>query len=150
MKTRVKTSLIPSWSYGGLLGLISLTGFAQMPIFKRYYIADIPGLGWLAQFQATHLLHYGLAALFLGLCAHWVVDFFLNKREHNRPVNRFGRINALAMGLLCITGLLMVWKNFQGVHFPHGLIIALDLIHMGSCMVLLLFTTLSFFIRPKG
>ena len=27
---------------------LTLTGFGQMPIFKRYYIADIPGLGWLA------------------------------------------------------------------------------------------------------
>ena len=24
---------------------LTLTGFGQMPIFKRYYIADIPGLG---------------------------------------------------------------------------------------------------------
>ena len=27
---------------------LTLTGFGNMPIFKRYYIADIPGLGWLA------------------------------------------------------------------------------------------------------
>ena len=38
--------------------LLTLTGFGQMPIFKRYYIADIPGFGWLAQFYVTHYIHY--------------------------------------------------------------------------------------------
>ena len=28
---------------------LTLSGFGQMPIFKRYYIADIPGFGWLAR-----------------------------------------------------------------------------------------------------
>ncbi len=31
----------------------ALTGFAQMPIFKRYYVADLPGLGWLAEYYVT-------------------------------------------------------------------------------------------------
>jgi hypothetical protein len=38
---------------------LTLSGFGQMPIFKRYYIADIPGFGWLAQFYVTHYIHYG-------------------------------------------------------------------------------------------
>jgi len=33
------------WIYLTTTFLLVLTGFGQMPIFKRYYIADIPGLG---------------------------------------------------------------------------------------------------------
>ena len=46
------------------LFFLVLTGFGQMPVFKRYYIADIPGLGWLAQFFVTHYMHYLFAILF--------------------------------------------------------------------------------------
>ena len=35
------------WFYLTTVFFLTLTGFGQMPIFKRYYIADIPGLGWL-------------------------------------------------------------------------------------------------------
>ena len=54
--------------------LLTLTGFGQMPVFKRYYIADIPGLGWLAQFYVTHYIHYLGAIVFLALLAYLVVD----------------------------------------------------------------------------
>ena len=49
------------YSYVAILSFLTLSGFGQMPIFKRYYIADIPGLGWLAKFYITHYIHYGHA-----------------------------------------------------------------------------------------
>ena len=33
----------------------ALSGFAQMHIFKRYYIADLPGFGWLAETSYVRL-----------------------------------------------------------------------------------------------
>ena len=50
-----------------------LSGFGQMPIFKRYYIADIPGLGWLAQFDVTHYIHYLFAIILIGLTSYFLV-----------------------------------------------------------------------------
>ena len=41
------TSLPGRWFYLISVFFLALSGFGQMPIFKRYYIADIPGLGWL-------------------------------------------------------------------------------------------------------
>ena len=38
--------------------MLAFTGFGQMPLYKRYYIADIPGMAWSADFYITHLLHY--------------------------------------------------------------------------------------------
>jgi hypothetical protein len=53
---------------------LTLTGFGQMPIFKRYYIADIPGFGWLAQFYVTHYIHYLGAILILALVTYMIID----------------------------------------------------------------------------
>ena len=36
-----------SWAYGLSVGMLALTGMMQMPIAKRYRIADVPGLAWL-------------------------------------------------------------------------------------------------------
>ena len=47
--------------------LMSLTGFGQMPIYKRYYLSDIPGFGWLANFWTTRYVHYAGAALLLAV-----------------------------------------------------------------------------------
>ncbi len=66
-----------------LFGLV-LSGFAQMPIFKRYYIADIPGLGWLAQFYVTHLIHYLAAIIFIGISAYLLVDYLMVRRKQIR------------------------------------------------------------------
>ena len=75
----VKTTLPPAdgmmpaavrTGYIMLVFMMALTGFGQMPIFKRYYIADIPGLGWLAAYWVTHYIHYLGAALLLGIGAY--------------------------------------------------------------------------------
>ena len=130
--------------YGFFLGLIAVTGFAQMPIFKRYYIADIPGLGWLAQFEVTHLIHYGLAAVFLALCTQWGLTYFL---EGRKPMAKAALFRGITMAILCVTGGLMVWKNFPEVYFSHALIHVLDLVHMAAAMVLVALSVLSVFGR---
>ena len=35
------------WLYGTTVVISLFTGFGNMPLWGRYYIADIPGLGWL-------------------------------------------------------------------------------------------------------
>lgn len=116
---------------------LSLSGFGQMPIFKRYYIADIPGLGWLAEFYSTHDMHYITAAIFLALIVFVGVDFMLGQWR-KLAVTGSGYVKICFIGILVVTGVLMVIKNLEGVMFSHGLIIALDLVHLGACMGLLL------------
>ncbi len=123
--------------YGLTFGLLALTGFAQMPIFKRYYIADIPGLGWLAQFYLTHLMHYVLAALLLGIVAYTVLDFFLD-RSKARRLTASGWLRAVILAGLVITGGLRVIKNFSGVYMPAGWIVSLDMLHLALVMGYLL------------
>jgi uncharacterized membrane protein len=108
-----------------------------MPIFKRYYIADIPGLGWLAKFFVTHYIHYLGAAVLLALIAYLLVDYLMLKRTSRRLTSSGAVRVGLLAGILA-TGVLLVIRNLTGTHFSPGLIIFLDLAHLGLVMVLLL------------
>ena len=60
---------------------LTLSGFGQMPIFKRYYIADIPGFGWLTQFFVTHYIHYLGAILILALATYMISDYLILQKK---------------------------------------------------------------------
>jgi putative Mn2+ efflux pump MntP len=132
-------------TYGLILFFITLSGFAQMPIFARYYISDIPGLGWLAQFYVTHAMHYILAALLLALGTYALLDAVLRRKRspaRQRHLNRnkvtaTGWVKLISLAGLGVTGCFMVVKNLSGVYFSHNTIILLDLSHLLFCMVLL-------------
>jgi hypothetical protein len=72
----------------GIMLLMTVTGMGQMPIFKRYYIADIPGLGWLADPYTVHWVHYAGAIALVGLGA-WLAIMHL--------AGRFGYLPAQPM-----------------------------------------------------
>ncbi|MDD2604756.1 MAG: hypothetical protein RBR20_04155 [Desulfobacterales bacterium] len=118
--------------YGVTLVVLAISGFAQMPIFKRYYIADIPGLGWLAQYYVTHLIHYLGAALLLGLVAY-VVTGWLSGRPRPRLTGSGIARGVLLVGLI-VTGVLRVIKNFSGIYMSADWIVFLDMLHIALVM----------------
>lgn len=122
--------------YGIIFFVMVLSGFGQMPIFSRYYIADIPGLGWLGEFYITHILHYLAAIALMALAVYVSVDFLIRKKGLT-DLTGPGQAKAVIIAGLIITGGLMVYKNFSGVYFPHAGVIVLDLLHLALCMVLL-------------
>ena len=126
---------------------LGLTGFAQMPIFKRYYIADVPGLGWLAQFYTTHYMHHLGAILLLALAAFVLIDYFAGSGRH-RSLTPSGYLRGIMVGALIFSGLLLVVRNQSGTHLAHGLIIFLDLFHLGLVMALIV-TSLYCLIRKS-
>ena len=135
------------WLYLTTTFFLVLTGFGQMPIFKRYYIADIPGLGWLAEFFVTHYIHYLGAAVLLALVAYLLTDYFIVKRNSRRlTTSGWIRIGLLA-GILASGGLLVI-RNLTGTHFSPEFIIFLDVTHLGLVMVFL-FVSLYCLIRKK-
>jgi len=145
MKTTGKTR---KYIYGITLFFITLTGFAQMPIFKRYYIADIPGFGWLAQFYVTHIMHYIAAIVLIALVTYILIDFIFN-RSRLIKITRIGYFGILVLAGLIVTGVLMVVKNLSNIYFGHATIIVLDLTHLSLCMILL-FVTFYSLIRKKS
>ncbi|WP_457551602.1 hypothetical protein [Desulfobacula sp.] len=122
--------------YGVTLFFITLSGFGQMPIFKRYYIADIPGLGWLAQFYVTHIIHYVAAIVLLTLVMYLLFDFIFNGSGFSK-ITGTGYFKIVILAGLIVTGSLMVIKNLPDIYFGHITIIVLDLSHLSFCMILL-------------
>ncbi|MFH1980975.1 MAG: FeS-binding protein [Pseudomonadota bacterium] len=115
----------------------ALTGFAQMPIFKRYYIADIPGLGWLANYTATFTLHHVSAALFLLLAAFALTDHLLQGRGRYR-LTTAGAVKAGLLAAIAATGGLLVLRNLPGYRFSPNTVIVMDMGHLGLVMAFLI------------
>ncbi len=113
---------------------LALSGVGHMPIFKRYYIADIPGLAWLAKFHITLTLHYLTAALFLALVA-WIVT----TRWLSAPDDRLSPVAQVKTGLylaIIASGALLVIKNLKGIYMPPHGITLIDLVHLMGAFAL--------------
>jgi len=145
MNTTKKTRKYIYWI---TLFFITLSGFAQMPVFKRYYIADIPGLGWLAQFYVTHIIHYIAAIVLIAFVIYVLFDFIFTGARLN-SITRPGYFKIAILAGLIVTGVLMVVKNLPNIYFGHTAVIVLDLAHLGLCMILL-FVSLYSLIREKS
>lgn len=115
---------------------LGLTGVAQMPIFSRYYIADIPGFGWLGDFVVTHVMHYVLAIAFLFLASRYAAGYVLAWR-HSHPLTASGTARTAVYAALAVTGLVRVVKNFSGVYMGEWTVLAVDWTHLFLAMVLL-------------
>ncbi|MGD9044161.1 MAG: hypothetical protein PVG06_10630 [Desulfobacterales bacterium] len=116
---------------------LTLTGFGQMPIFKRYYIADIPGFGWLAKFYVTHYIHYLGAILILGLVSYLIIDYLILQRKHLRLTASGYARGAILAGIL-VSGIFLVFRNLAGSRFAPEFIIFLDIAHLGLVMIFLI------------
>ncbi len=127
---------------------LALSGFGQMPIFKRYYIADIPGFGWLAQFFVTHYIHYIGAAIILGLFAYAAVEYILLKPGRMR-ITVSGHVRVLLLAATAATGIFMVIRNFPGYRFSPGFIIFLDFAHLGMAVVFLMVALFCVLMKKK-
>ena len=131
-----------------LFTLMAFTGFGQMPIFKRYYISDVPGMGWSADFYVTHYIHYFGAIFLLGLVAYSILDYFLTgRREFSLTASAYVRV--LLLGGIVITGTFRVLKNLPHVVFSPGFTLFIDISHLGFMMLYLL-AALIFLITKSG
>jgi hypothetical protein len=131
-----------------LLIFMGFTGFGQMPIFKRYYLADIPGLGWTADFYLTHMLHYLGAILLLGIIAYVIMDYFLSvKRDYSLTFSAYIRI-VLLTGIV-VTGIFRVLKNLPDIVFSPDFTMFIDISHL-AFMMFYIFFALIFLIMKSG
>ena len=116
---------------------LTLTGFGQMPIFKRYYIADIPGFGWLAKFYVTHYIHYLGAILILALVTYLIIDYLILQKKSLR-LTASGYVRGTILAGILISGIFLVFRNFEGSRFVPEFIIFLDIVHLGLVMTFLI------------
>ncbi|WP_051185071.1 hypothetical protein [Desulfatiglans anilini] len=117
--------------------VLAFTGFGQMPIFKRYYISDIPGMAWSADFFATHYIHYLGAVLLLGLIAFAAVDYLVLDRRRYR-LSGAGLVRIALLAGIVVTGVFRVLKNLPDIVFSPGATMFIDIAHLGFMMLYLL------------
>ena len=116
--------------------MLAFTGFGQMPLYKRYYISDIPGMAWSADFYITHLIHYIFSALLLGIAAYVVFNHLLiNRRAVTLTTS--GYVRTVIIAGLVASGIFLVIYNFAGVSLPMWAATALLFTHMGFAMALI-------------
>ena len=130
------------------MALTAFTGFGQMPIFKRYYISDIPGMAWSADFYATHFLHYLGATVLLGLFAYFILDYILSGKKHFR-LTPSAYLRIIFMAGIVATGILRVLKNLPDVLFSPAFTVFIDISHLGFAMAYL-FTALVLLLMKRG
>jgi len=134
-------TLFPRWQKRLLLlaalGL-ALTGMGQMPIFSRYYIADLPGLHWLGDFQITAALHLALAAMLLFVLAAFAASWI--KAGGARPrLTPAGWQRVVLYGALGVSGVVRVLQNGSAPLVGPMHVRYLDWTHLGLAMGLLVF-----------
>ena len=122
--------------YLASLIMLAFTGFGQMPLYKRYYIADIPGMTWSADFYITHLVHYVFSIIFFGIASYAVFNHLLIDKKRS-ALTTSGYVRAVIIAGLLVSGLLLVTYNFAGVSLPIWAAAALLFTHMGFAMALI-------------
>jgi hypothetical protein len=122
--------------------VLAVSGFAQMPIFRRYYIADVPGLAWTDDFYFTSLLHYLAASIFLAL-AGYAAGRYLTARRSGHALTASGVLRAGLYALLTITGLVHVLGNSSMATLDSLPAMLVDMGHLASVMLLGLVSLLS-------
>jgi len=113
---------------------MAFTGFGQLPIFKRYYLADIPGMAWTADYYLTHYIHYLGAIVILALFTYVTVDYMIMGRKDYR-LTRSAWIRIALLGGLLVTGIFRVLKNLPDISFSPDLTLFFDVSHLGFVMV---------------
>jgi hypothetical protein len=116
--------------------IVLFTGFGNMPIYKRYYISNLPGLGWSSNFYINLNVHYIVGALLLIVAVYFLVLHLRSRRPDGR-LTTSGKLRAVAFGLALMTGIALAVRNLSGVNFYFGLQMAVTLLHLGMAMFLL-------------
>jgi len=62
-----RIDLLLLWLYRICAGMAIFTGFGNMPLYGRYYVGDVPGLGWSSNFMVNVQVHYVAGAVLVAL-----------------------------------------------------------------------------------
>jgi len=116
------------------VAVLAVTGFGQMPIFKRYYLADLPGLGWLAEYYVTHTIHYIAAAVFLAL-VFYLATSYLRRWRPSLRITTWGSLRIVVIAVIAASGILRVLKNRPDVFLSPEAVFLIDLVHLGAVIL---------------
>ncbi len=122
------------------------TGFGNMPIYKRYYVSAVPGLGWSGNFYINITIHYIAGAVLLAVATYFLM-VYLKTRLDNGRLTISGVLRAILMGLTLLTGSLLAIRNLSQVNFAFGPQMITAFVHLGAVMLLLVLSILCGVVR---
>ncbi|HPF20057.1 MAG TPA: cytochrome b/b6 domain-containing protein [Syntrophomonas sp.] len=147
--------------------VLFFSGFGQMPLYKRYFVDQLPGLAWSSDFWVTLHLHYAAAIVLVFISIYYVTYLIATKKYDILP--RQGdfkeslqifkamvglaqepesdkylaeqrlafAVTAFSIFALIVTGILKVYKNTVGASYSPDTIFWLAQIHNLFTVILL-------------
>jgi len=160
--------LIEHWvlALSGLLLIFS--GFGELPMYKRYMVTQIPGLGWAGDFFINLKIHYLAGIVFVSIMVFhaifhgWLVHQGLLPQKGDFKASLITILSMFGFGkepksdkylaeqrlayaylggvglILVLTGIVKVLKNLPGVYLPPVLITSMTLTHTFATIFFLL------------
>ena len=148
--------------------LLIFSGFGELPMYKRYMVTEIPGLGWAGDFFINLKIHYLTGIVFISIMVFhalyhgWVGHQGLIPRKGDVKASLITILSMLGFGeepksdkylpeqrlayaylggvglILVLTGVVKVIKNLPGVDLSPSLITWMTLIHTFATIFFLL------------
>lgn len=117
------------------MGMLGFTGMMQMPLAKRYYLTEVPGMAWTGDFFIVHKLHYVFAALLLFVVGMVVVNWFLDWRDR-LALTPLGMARVGVVAALIVSGGFRVYRNLPDVTMDPVWVLVIEWVHFAGLMVL--------------
>jgi heme A synthase len=125
------------WAFPAALGISIFTGFGNMPLWGRYFVSDIPGLGWSADFFINIYVHYLSGGVLLALSTYYIIHYN-QRRSRDARLSRAGVLRVVAFGMVLVSGALSALKNLPAINLPLAGLMAVVFFHLGAVMVYIL------------
>lgn len=133
--------------YGTAAIAALFTGFGNMPLYGRYYVADLPGLGWSGNFFLNVNVHILAGSVLLAIAVYVLTASLLIRRPPVEKLSFSGKTRGLLLALTLVTGVIMVFKNLPSVHLPMAALIAFNFLHMGAAILFMLAALIALILR---
>jgi len=133
------------WLFAAAVFAALFTGFGNMPLYGRYYIADIPGFAWSGDFIANLKVHLVAGALLIGLAVYTLAGRYILKKGQQAPRTAFGRVVDITLALAILTGLIATVRNFACMTPGLEAQMTINFTHMGAGMLFAVIGAVAFF-----
>lgn len=140
--------IVYRWMFLIAIWVTMFTGFGNMPLYKRYYVADLPGMGWTANFFTNVYVHYISGTAVLTLCIYFILSY-LSLRSRGLRLTSSGLIRTLILALSLVSGVFMALKNFPEFQFSFNMGLLLNFVHLGMAVLFLIMALICFIGRRK-
>lgn len=80
-----RSNRLVHWLTAASIFSLIITGFGQMPVYKRYNVVKIPGAEWLGDYSITLILHYIGAIVLIFIVIYHIFFHLLQKQFDIMP-----------------------------------------------------------------